>query len=187
MKKYLIYTLLILITGCKTTNIIINNNLPDWANKIETKELNNLYKIDDNLYRSEQPDRKGMKYLESVGIKTIINLRDKKTDNHEAKHTKLELKHIPINTWTISYEDIVNSMKAINSSNKPVLIHCLHGSDRTGCIAAVYRMTNCGWTKEEAIKEFLEGGFGYHEKWFPNILELLNGIDIEKLKEDINK
>ena len=182
---FLLLIFIILINACKTSVVSTNNRQLNWAVKIENNQLNNLYKVDENLYRSEQPSRKDMKYLENLGIKTIINLRDTKTDNYEAKHTTLELIQVPINTWTISYDDVVESMKAINKSKKPVLIHCLHGSDRTGCIAAIYRMTNCGWTKEEAIKEFKDGGFGYHEKWFPNILELLNSIDIEKLEKDI--
>ncbi len=179
--------LAILINSCKTNISLNNNRQNNWAKKEELKGLYNLYKIDANLYRSEQPDKVDMTTLKQYGINTIINLRHTRTDKHEAKNVKLNLVHIPINTWTISYDEIVNSIVAINIAKKPVLIHCLHGSDRTGCIAAAYRMTNCGWTKEEAIKEFLEGGFGYHEKWFPNILELINSIDVEKLKQDIKK
>jgi len=50
---------------------------------------------------------------------------------------------------------------------------------------AAYRIIKCGWTKEEAIKELREGGFGYHEKAYPNIIRLVNSLDIEKLKKDI--
>jgi tyrosine-protein phosphatase SIW14 len=78
-------------------------------------------------------------------------------------------------------------LKVIIKSEKPVLLHCKHGSDRTGCIVAAYRMAISGWTKEEAIREFREGGFGYHENWYPNILRLINSMDIEQLKKDINK
>lgn len=190
MKKTIAFLFLIAIifttNGCKTLVISTDNRQSNWANKIEFKGLYNLYKVDDNLYRSEQPNKNNMSVLSNFGIKTVINLRHTKTDNCEVKNTNLEIKHIAINTWTISYDDVVQSLKAINSSKKPVLIHCLHGSDRTGCIVAAYRMSNCNWTKDEAIKEFKEGGFGYHEKWFPNILKLLNTIDIEKIKKDVN-
>ncbi|OFX34499.1 MAG: hypothetical protein A2X08_10340 [Bacteroidetes bacterium GWA2_32_17] len=187
MKKVLLlFVFVLLIDGCKTLITSSNNRNTNWANKIELNGLYNLFKVDDNLFRSEQPNRKDMITLKNYGIKTILNLRHTKTDNCEAKNTNLEIQHITINTWTISYEDIVQSLKTINNSKKPVLIHCLHGSDRTGCIVAAYRMTNCNWTKDEAIKEFKEGGFGYHEKWFPNILELLNNINIEQLKKDVS-
>ena len=156
-----------------------------WAKKIILPGLHNLYQVDKDVYRCEQPSKNAMYLLDSLGIKTCINLRQTKTDTKEAKNTHLTLVHIPINAWTISYNDIVLIMNAINMAKKPALIHCKHGADRTGCVIAIYRIINCNWTREEAIKEFREGGFGYHEKSFQNILRLLQKIDIEKLKQDI--
>jgi protein tyrosine/serine phosphatase len=182
----ILFVFLLLINGCKTieSSIVRQTN---WAKKIQLDGLYNLYKIDNDLYRAEQPDMVNMSTLENYGIKTIINLRHIKNDNHESKNTKLDLIHVRINTWTISYDEIVKSLKAINKAKKPVLIHCLHGSDRTGCIVAAYRMANNEWTKDDAINEFLNGGFGYHQGWFPNILKLLKSINIEQLKKDIKE
>jgi protein tyrosine/serine phosphatase len=66
-------------------------------------------------------------------------------------------------------------------SEGPVLVHCHHGADRTGCIVAVYRMIVNDWTREAAIEEFRNGGYGYHDKMFPNLLELLETIDLTNL------
>jgi tyrosine-protein phosphatase SIW14 len=66
-----------------------------------------------------------------------------------------------------------------------LLLHCKQGSDRTGYIVAAYRMAVMNWTKEEAIREFKKGGYGYHEAAFPNIVRLLEALDIERLKLDI--
>lgn len=145
----------------------------------------NFYKVDDSLFRSAQPSRLEMKTLSDSGIKTVLNLRLLWNDELEAKNTNLVLIHQPINTNKIAYEDIVVAMKAIHSAPKPVLIHCLHGSDRTGCMVAAYRMVFSGWTKEEAIKEFLDERFGYHQKYFPNILILLQTVDVEQLKKEL--
>jgi protein tyrosine/serine phosphatase len=156
---------------------------PDnWAEKINLSTLHNFYKVDADVYRSEQPDKKGMHQLDSMGIKTVINLKQHKADNDG---TKMVLIQIPMNAGTISYADIVTGIKAIMQAKKPILVHCKHGADRTGCIIAAYRIIKCGWTKEEAIKELREGGFGYHEKAYPNIIRLLNSLDIEKLKIDV--
>jgi hypothetical protein len=46
-------------------------------------------------------------------------------------------------------------------------------------------MAFMNWTKEEAIKEFQLGGYGYHEDAFPNILKLLKSINLEKLRMDL--
>ena|ERR1051326_2717436 len=156
------------------------------AKKLERKHFDNLYQVNDELYRSDQPGSKGMKELQELGIKTVINLRNIRCDNNEARKTNLKLEHISINTRRISYEEIIASLKKIKESEKPVLVHCWHGSDRTGCIVAAYRMCACGWTKENAIREFLEPPYGYHQNIFPNILRLLNSIDVEKLKKDVN-
>lgn len=153
--------------------------------KIESNYFDNLYKVSETVYRSEQPNRKGMQELEELGLKTIINLRNRINDNHEVRETDLIPKRIPINSWKFEYNDIVETLKVIENSEKPVLIHCLHGSDRTGAMVAAYRMVYQNWSKDDAIAEFLEPRFGYHEKWFPEIPKILKGLDIEQLKMDI--
>jgi tyrosine-protein phosphatase SIW14 len=187
LKIQVLLGIILLLSCCKSQNTVLSVRPSEWATKVEIQGLNNLYKVDQNLYRSEQPGHQEMIFLDSMGIKTVINVRQVHIDKHEAKNRSLVLVHIPINTWTISYDDVVEVLKWIMISEKPVLLHCKHGSDRTGCIVAAYRMCISGWTKEEAIREFREGGFGYHENWYPNILRLLNSINIEKLKIDIHK
>ena len=157
------------------------------AYKLNIGEFTNLYRVDDSLYRCEQPNRKGFILIDNIGIKTVINLRQRKTDNHKIKKTGLILINVPMNAWTISYKDIITGIKAINGAKKPVLVHCKHGADRTGCIVAIYRIVKCDWTREDAIKEFRYGGFHYHEKSFPNILRLLETVDIEQIKKDLKE
>ena len=157
----------------------------DVKTPAKSKKLRNFHVVDDNLYRSAQPNRRDMKDLEAIGTKTIINLRNVFKDTHEIKGTSLVEVYIPMKAKEITYEDIVTTMCAIQAAEKPVLIHCLHGSDRTGCMVACYRMMN-GMDKEEAIEEFLDEKFGYNKRLFPNILTLLRSIDPEKLKKDVN-
>ncbi len=157
-----------------------------WAKKMQNTEFNNLYSVDDNLFRSDQPSKYGMKELEKIGIKTVLSVRNLRNDKAEVKGTNIKLSQYRINTWTINYKEVVEALKIIKESPKPVLIHCKHGSDRTGCIVAAYRIAFQNWTKEEAINEFLGGGFGYHEDIFKNVLRLIKNIDVEKLKSDLN-
>ena len=157
----------------------------NWAKQISLSPFYNLYKVDDFVYRSEQPTPEGMKALDSMGIKSILSLRNILSDKSAAKGTKLTLCQYRINTWTISYQEVVASLRILIDVDKPVLVHCKHGSDRTGCVIAAYRMAVQGWTKEDAIKEFREGGYGFHEDWFENILVLLEGIDVDQLKAEL--
>lgn len=174
-----------LMVACQVQQAVLSVRPSKWAEKVELKGFDNLYKVDQDLYRSEQPGSGEMKLLDSLEVRTVVNLRQFRNDRDEAAGTSLGLKHIKMNASAMSYEEIVSGMNALLKSEKPVLVHCLHGSDRTGCMVAVYRMVKCGWTREEAIREFLEGGYGYHQSWFPGILRLLKTIDIKSLEKDL--
>ena len=159
----------------------------DWATRSEIGTLENCYLISDGLYRSEQPSKKNMQAVQEAGVKTLLNLRRRRKDNHKANGTELKLERVPINAWRMDYDDVVVSLRMIRSAEKPVLLHCIHGSDRTGAVAASYRMLEQGWTKEAAIDEFLNGGYGYHANWFPKILKILQEMDVEKLRADVER
>lgn len=185
MKIKLGFLILVLgIVSCGVSKAILERPLT-WAQKVQNTSLQNLYKVDDNLFRSEQPTKIGMKELQDLGVKTILNVRNLRNDNCEGKSTDLILRKKRINTWTIKYDEVVSALKIIQESPKPVLIHCKHGSDRTGCIVAAYRMSIQNWTKVDAIYEFKSGGYGFHEDAFKNVLLLLESIDVEKLKNDL--
>ncbi len=154
--------------------------------KVESKYFNNLYSINDFIYRSEQPSKKGFKELEASGVKTIINLRRLRNDNKKARNTNLKLEHIPLATKKITEDDIIEVMQLIQNAKKPLLVHCWHGSDRTGVMIAAYRIVFENWTKKDAIDEFKLKEFGYHIKKYPNLLNLLENLDTEKIKTQLN-
>ena len=182
--KFCVFTTCLILVSCGISEAVINRPTT-WAQKIQSSSFQNLYKVDENLFRSEQPTKMGMKELQGLGVKTILNVRNLSNDNCEGKSTNLILRKKRINTWTIKYDEVVSALKIIQESPKPVLIHCKHGSDRTGCVVAAYRMSFQNWTKEDAIYEFKSGGYGYHEDAFKNVLLLLESIDVEKLKNDL--
>jgi hypothetical protein len=55
--------------------------------------------------------------------------------------TELEYERIRFETWAPDDEELVRFLKiATDPSRTPVLVHCLHGSDRTGAMCALYRI-----------------------------------------------
>jgi protein tyrosine/serine phosphatase len=76
-------------------------------------------------------------------------------------------------------------LRLFRAAPKPVLVHCWHGSDRTGAVVATYRMVFQDWTREAAIDELINGGYGFHKATYPNIVKLLETIDVEALKTKI--
>ena len=145
----------------------------------------NLHQISPNLYRSEQPTALGMRNLEKLGIRTVINLRFFNNDSKEVQGTSLRTERVKILTWDIDDEHVVEVMRILrNPQNGPYLIHCQHGADRTGLMSAMYRILEQGWTADEALAELTEGGYGYHSIW-SNILRYVRSVDVEKLRAAI--
>ncbi len=153
--------------------------------KIESKRFKRLYQLNDSVYRSEQPSKKGFEELKELGIKTAITFRRNKDDSKKAKGTGIELIHMPLKTSELNGKDLIAALKAINNAEKPVLVHCWHGSDRTGAIMATYRIVMENWSKEEAIKELRRPELGYHENWYPNVVDLLSNLDSSVLRKEL--
>lgn len=163
------------------------NRPPQWAAPMKVQGVSNLHKINDELYRSAQPTEEGMKNLEKMGIKTIINLRAFHSDKDKIKGTGLLNNALNVKTWHIEDEDVIQVLKIITKKeNSPFLIHCQHGADRTGVMSAMYRIVVQGWSKDEAIKEMVDRGYGFHSVW-SNIIEYVKNVDVEKIKQELAK
>ncbi|MDO9391286.1 MAG: dual specificity protein phosphatase family protein [bacterium] len=158
---------------------------PDnWAQPVSLAGVPNLFQVSENLYRSAQPDTLGMNNLKQLGIKTVVNLRSFHSDQDELGNTGLVREHIYMKAWHPEKEDVVRFLKIMaDSARAPVLVHCQHGSDRTGTMCAIYRVAVQGWSKEEAIREMTQGGFGFH-KMFSNLPKWIKALDIEQVRKE---
>jgi protein tyrosine/serine phosphatase len=159
---------------------------PQWAVRMPRMEgVANLYRITPMLYRSEQPTAAGMKNLEKLGIRTVINLRVFNDDDDEVKGTHLRTARVSVLTWRIGDKHVIRVLRQLrDTANGPFLIHCQHGSDRTGLMSAMYRVLEQGWTADDALKELTEGGYGFHSMW-KNIPRYLRSADVDKLRKAI--
>ncbi len=155
-----------------------------WAIPVQSLYLKNFFQLDSKVYRSAQPSRMGFKEAKRLGITDVLNLRDNHTDKSEAKDLGLSLHQIEAEADEVNQQEIVNALRIIRFAKGPVLVHCWRGSDRTGAVCAMYRIVFNNWSKEEAIDEMVNGGFGYH-KMYENIVQLIREVDIEKIKGEI--
>lgn len=153
-----------------------------WATPI--KHDANLYRIDDKLYRSEQPVAEDGEAIVKLGIQSVINLRffDRNDDGH-LKAYGLTLLNRPLLSWSIKPKEIAEILYLIEKQqqNGAVLIHCYHGADRTGLIAGMYRIIYQGWSVEEAKAEMQHGPYGYHSIW-KNIANLFTKEKVKQVK-----
>lgn len=179
-----LFLILSTISLCNAENSFSKRPI-EWAKRVKKDSLKNMYKVTDNFYRSAQPSATDMSELKKMGIKTIINLRRHHTDKDELSGIEIESIHIPINTWHMKDKYVIEFLKiATNSTKQPILLHCKHGSDRTGTMCAMYRIVVQNWSKDDAIKEMKEGGFGYHKMW-KNLIKYIKNVDIDKIKKSI--
>lgn len=154
---------------------------------IKVKDARNCYRLSPELYRSGQPGGDGFKALEKLGLKSVLNLREYHSDADEAKHTGLRLYRIKLAAGKVTREELMDCLLVISRAPKPVLVHCWHGSDRTGIVCAAYRIVMQGWTPEKALEELMDERFGHHRSYYSNLAELVRDTDWKAFKEEFRR
>ncbi|NIG54992.1 dual specificity protein phosphatase family protein [Chitinophaga sp. Cy-1792] len=179
MKKVLLMAALLL-----SLQQAIAQRAGTWATKQAIGNVGNLYKVSDSVYRAAQPDSSGFAALKAYGIASILNLRSHHSDAKASGHTGLQLYLVEMEAKQFDDNAVIAALKILQTSPKPVLIHCQHGSDRTGVITAMYRIVIQGWSKEAAIREMEQGGFGFHSQYL-NIPTYIRNVDVQKIQKAI--
>ncbi|MBU1055251.1 MAG: tyrosine-protein phosphatase [Proteobacteria bacterium] len=184
MKLIISIAILFLLSNVAFANESAFKRPETWAQPLVIEGVPNLHKVSNNLYRSAQPTAQGMKNLNKMGIKTVVNLRSFHSDRDKIGKTGLKYEHIYMQAWHPEKKEIVRFLQIVtNPKNTPVLVHCLHGADRTGTMSAIYRIAIQCWTKDEAISEMTKGGFNFHTV-FSNLPEWIQKLDIESIKKE---
>ena len=164
----------------------VNQKQGEPAVAIESERIPNLHRVSDDLYRSGFPREGGLVELESLGVKSILELSYFDIDSNlpDAKTTSLHIVHYPLLPLGIEQSMIFEMFDIYRDLEKPVLVHCYHGSDRTGLFVAIYRILYQNWSKEEAKDELINGGFGYHDV-FTDVIAAIDDLDVEALREAV--
>ncbi|MDN3656484.1 tyrosine-protein phosphatase [Ferruginibacter paludis] len=156
----------------------------NWAVKINSTSLGNLYRLNDSIYRSEQPRKKAFQDLSVMGIKSVLNLRNDFSDSDLLSSTTIQGFRVSMKGGHFSDAEIVAALKILLSAPKPLLVHCKHGADRTGVVIAMYRMIFEGWTKQMALDELLNGGYHFHRR-YKNIPVYINRVNLAAIKKQV--
>lgn len=157
----------------------------DWATPIIGSPLENCFRVSDEFYRCEQPRAADVPALRALGVRSLLNLRTYHVDSAELSRAGFELLAQPMKAGKLSVDDLVAALRKIRAVPKPVMVHCWHGSDRTGSVVAGYRIVFQNWTPAAALDELRHGGYGYHESWFPNIIALFEKLDAAELRRRV--
>lgn len=160
-------------------------------------------------YRSAQPREDELRYMvDKYGIRTVINLRGENTgkswyDTEAAvcHDENVVLKDIRMSSQSLpSPEVLAELVEALRTAERPILLHCQSGADRSGLAAAMYRLVVEGRSKEEALRE-LDGRYGHFrgrkpcmtklieiyeptEEWLEEYEQTYNEIDCREQERD---
>lgn len=157
---------------------------PHWAQPQPLPGVLNLCRVDDTFYRGDEPTRTGLKQLQQMGIKTVVTVRALHPIDGRMKGLGMKYEVIPMYAWKPSDEHVAQFLRIMaDPDNHPVFLHCYTGGDRAGLLAAAYRVTYCGWSKEEARAEMIYGGYGFHEVLIKYLVGYFDAMDVERVKQ----
>ena len=135
------------------------------AADISRIHIDNFGRVDAMYYRGAQPEGHDYADLAALGVKTIINLASDDAEVDEramAEQAGLKYVQIPMTTNKApTSAQLAEFMKIVDdAASQPVYVHCVGGRHRTGVMTAAYRMTEDGWTADQAFKEMKDYKFG---------------------------
>lgn len=141
--------------------------------------LNNFGMIGPGIYRGAQPDDHGIDILVALGVTCILKLNHA-DEAPPTRRAEIVEWHLPMNMTPLPEETtrkLVQDMAAIVEQGGVIFVHCTHGRDRTGFVAAAYGML--------ALKQSLEAVlFTRAEHGVDNrVSELTNMFFTHALKE----
>jgi protein tyrosine/serine phosphatase len=127
--------------------------------------IDNFGQINARYYRGGQPEARDYADLAALGVKTIVNLTSDDAQAEEpalAQQNGLHYFQIPMTTrQPPTGAQLAEFLTIVNDPvNQPVYVHCVGGRHRTGVMTAVYRMTDDGWTADQAFAEMKKYQFG---------------------------
>jgi tyrosine-protein phosphatase SIW14 len=127
--------------------------------------IDNFGQVNARYYRGEQPEGRDYEDLAALGIRTVIDLQaDGENSDEERLVSVMGMKfyRIPMTTHVPpASEQLALFLQIVNDpAQQPIYVHCAGGRHRTGVMTAVYRMTQDGWTADQAFKEMKRYKFG---------------------------
>ena len=135
------------------------------ASAASNVRIDNFGRVNANYYRGAQPEGQDYHDLAALGVKTIINLTSDDAQPNERQMTErsgMRYVQIPMTTHQEpTNAQIAQFLSIVNDpASQPVYVHCVGGKHRTGVMTAIVRMTNDGWSADQAFSEMKQYKFG---------------------------
>lgn len=120
----------------------------------------NVAEIDDGVFRSNHPPAWRLRRFKQTGGATVLSLRGGEGLAQNVLErdicARLGLAYVCVpmaSTHLPSRETVLRLVETLRDVERPVLMHCKSGADRTGIAAGIYLMAFKGASPDEAVKE----------------------------------
>ncbi|HKG20675.1 MAG TPA: tyrosine-protein phosphatase [Blastocatellia bacterium] len=127
--------------------------------------LPHFYRLNESYTRGAAPSGEGVKTLQRLGIKTLVDLRSNHDHTEEIKAEAevlgLSYHRVPLSVWYGPSDSEAKEFLSIvaDRSRGPFYVFCSDGMHRTGEMSAIYRIDREQWKIGRALKEMDEIGF----------------------------
>src|SRR5688572_32175470 len=143
------------------------------AAKFPSIKIKNFGQMDTNYFRGGQPKEEDYKALATLGINTVVDLRNDPTDYEKPTAEALGMKYINIPMDDAEYPSdasIARFLEVINDpANGKMFVHCKGGKHRAGVTGAVYRFTKYAWDYDRAFKEM--ENYSFDTSWGRKVMK----------------
>ena len=131
--------------------------------KFPNINIKNFGQMDDRFYRGAQPNEEDYKDLASLGIKTVIDLRNDPESYEKRDVEALGMRYVNIAMSDKDYpksDQAEQFLKLVDdSSTGKFFVHCAGGRHRTGVMGAVYRFNHYHWNFDQVYAEMKDYDF----------------------------
>lgn len=121
--------------------------------------VSNLYEVDEEIWRSNQPGLRQLRRLKRRGLKSILSLRGDSrnaaslVEKAAAQEAGLRLEFVSMRARNLPEPGVLlDALEKLRTLPKPLLVHCKSGADRTGLIVTLYLHVVKGLPLPEARK-----------------------------------
>ncbi len=153
------------------------------SGKVENVPLPNFHQVHPFLYRGGEPNESGLEKLKGMGVRSLIDLRaatpKSKAEEAQAKKLGLRYTRLPMSDKAPTEKQVstfLDQVKEARDKNEPLYVHCAHGSDRTGCLVGIWRVSEDGYSYDQAYKEMRKYYFG------PKFIQLAGAVKKRAIK-----
>ena len=135
------------------------------AQKADLSSVNikNFGQMDDRFFRGGQPKENQYQQLSSLGIKTVIDLRDEPAAYEKQNVEALGMKYVNIPMSDKDYPETAKITEFLKLVDDPATgkfyVHCAGGRHRTGVMGAVYRFNHYNWNYDQVYAEMKKFDF----------------------------